>query len=61
MRWVLASSREKISLAGNGASSSPEGSMSGRGTVSVSDFLVLGLLLEVLLSLAVTTGSFDSD
>jgi hypothetical protein len=36
--------------------------MSGRGTnSSVSDFLVFGLLLEVLLRLAVTTGSFGSD
>jgi hypothetical protein len=37
--------------------------MSGRGTTvsSVSDFLVLGLPLEVLLGLVVTTGSFDSD
>jgi hypothetical protein len=37
--------------------------MSGRGTVpsSVSDFLALGLLLEVLLRLVVATGSFDSD
>jgi hypothetical protein len=36
--------------------------MSGRGTFpSVSDFLVLGLLLEVLLRLVVTSGSFDSD
>jgi hypothetical protein len=49
-------------MAGNGASSSSEGSMSGRGTVSsVSDFLVLGLLLEVLLRLVATTASFDSD
>ena len=36
--------------------------MSGRGTVpSVSGFLALSLLLEVLLRLVVTTGSFDSD
>jgi hypothetical protein len=36
--------------------------MSGRGTVpSVSTLLVLGLLLEVLLRVVVTTGSFDSD
>jgi len=36
--------------------------MSGRGIIpSVSDFLVLGLLLGVLLRFVVTTGSFDSD
>ena len=36
--------------------------MSGRGTVpSVSDFLALGLLLEALLRLVVTAGSWHSD
>jgi len=51
MRWFFASSKEKVSLAGNGAkSSSPEGGRtSGRGTASTSSGLALLLLLLRLL------------
>lgn len=56
MRWLLASSRENISLAGNGASSSPVGSRSGRGP-SVSDFAFALPVVEGLIRLVTAAGS----